>query len=170
MVFQFSSRNAAGVLRPGGTFKTITLKQIALEKVGRETLIPGNGYASDWCNKNAPGLYLFTKAKKIRSPKRHRRFFSMLKKAQENALEIYGNMSPESFRESVTIAAGYYEPFFIPVEGGGVVEMRKAKSIAFENMDDDEFKELHSAVHGVICKDYLVISGDDLNRFALEFL
>jgi hypothetical protein len=57
----------------------------------------------------------------------------------------------DRFREEVTILAGYYD---VVASLGGSVRL-KAKSIAFANMEEDEFERLYSAVINVILQKVL---------------
>ena len=58
----------------------------------------------------------------------------------------------DAYRETLTIAAGYYEPFYSPTRQEW---LEKAKSIAFDKMDETEFSELYERVKDVIYKVYI---------------
>lgn len=87
----------------------------------------------------------------------HRKFFAMLtlafeawdpasqrRKRKYKGVVIAKNF--EQFREDVTIQAGFYEPRY-HVDGSMSL---KAKSIAYDNMEQDEFETLYSAVADVL--------------------
>ena len=77
----------------------------------------------------------------------HRKFFALLNIAYENLPEEY-NMSFENFREEIIKKAGYYESY----KSFNAMEVFKAKSISFSNMDEGEFEELYSKVLDAIIK------------------
>ncbi|ENR0077794.1 DUF1367 family protein, partial [Shigella sonnei] len=52
----------------------------------------------------------------------------------------------EAFREWVTIQAGFYTEHFYPDGSRG----RRAKSIAFANMDETEFQQVYKSVLNVL--------------------
>ena len=58
-----------------------------------------------------------------------------------------GFRSKDAFRKYLTVAAGYYEPFFSPVRGEW---LEIPKSIAFDNMDEAEFRDLYERVKDII--------------------
>lgn len=123
---------------------------------------------------------------------RHRKFFAMLNYAYDNwdphpnpdALdsarwhngeagyyyEVRGQLeevtkSRDLFRKDLIILAGYYEAHF---KITGEVRM-EAKSIAFANMDDDEFYKLYYDVHDVIRKHILRnYTREELDRVLAE--
>jgi hypothetical protein len=87
----------------------------------------------------------------------HRKFFAMLnlafdawdpasqrRKRKYKGVTIAKNF--EQFREDVTIQAGYYEPRY---HADGSMSL-KAKSISYDNMGQDEFEQLYSAVADVL--------------------
>ena len=119
---------------------------------------------------------------------RHRKFFAMLDYAFENwephgggpdfvmeddegfKLKVRGEMVPvlknrERFRKDLIILAGYYEATFNIKN-----EVRlEAKSMAFANMDDDEFTKLYYDVHDVIRRHILRnYSREDFDRVLAE--
>ena len=99
--------------------------------------------------------------KKSRNSKNHKRFFALLKMGFE-AQDSFN--SPEWWREFIIRKAGYYDS----VQDPDGVWMFKAKSIAFERMDELEFRELYKAVSQVIidtCKITEKQIEDNLNLF-----
>ena len=89
----------------------------------------------------------------------HRKFFALLNVAYENLPEDY-NMSFDNFREELIKKAGYYESY----KNFKGVEVYKAKSISFSNMDQGEFEELYSKVLDVILK-LLNVSEKEINEY-----
>lgn len=95
-----------------------------------------------------------------RNGKYHRKFLAMLRFAFNNwDMPIEGvEMGDyhvlkdfESFREDITIRAGYYEATF-GIDGS--VKL-KAQSISFAKMDDAKFERVYSRVVDVILQDIL---------------
>jgi hypothetical protein len=103
------------------------------------------------------GEIVQAKVTKPRNPKFHRKFFALLNvgfdywtpEAEYKGRVVEKNM--DRFREEVTILAGYYD---VVASLGGSVRL-KAKSIAFANMEEDEFERLYSAVINVILQKVL---------------
>jgi hypothetical protein len=93
-------------------------------------------------------------AKKARNIKFHRLFFALLNFAFEmwdppedrqfRGQPIQKNF--ERFREEVLILAGHYDPVY-SLDGSLKLE---AKSIAFANCDEHEFREVYGAVLNVV--------------------
>jgi hypothetical protein len=89
-----------------------------------------------------------------RNAKFLRKYFALLKLAWENLPEhLEQNFPrqqemPDEFRFEIIMRAGYFETY---TNFKGVVQY-KAKSISFENMDDEEFANLYSASIDVILK------------------
>jgi hypothetical protein len=103
-----------------------------------------------------------------RNPKFHRKLFAMLtvgydawepmaqrKRRTYKGVVIAKNF--EAFREDVTILAGYSEQHF---DLKGRMSL-KAKSIAFANMEQEEFEKLYSAVADVLLDLLLTAKGYD---------
>lgn len=82
--------------------------------------------------------------KKVRNYKFHKKFFSLIQLAFDNQ-EAYKFI--DSMREDLIIHAGfsYEETNFITGE-----IKTKAKSIAFQNMDEIEFSQLYESIKNVI--------------------
>lgn len=97
--------------------------------------------------------------KEARNIKFHRLFFALINCSWEYLDEwrqqfFHGNK--DAFRETLIIAAGYVEPFYDPKRGEW---LERAKSIAFNKMDESEFAQLYERVKDVILDIYI---SDDL--------
>lgn len=112
-----------------------------------------------WWKRLEPGEFFTLSYKRPRNGKVHRKFFAMLnyafqhwepararKRLTYKGLPIEKNF--DAFREQVTILAGFYEASY---DLKGRVKL-KAKSIAYDKMDDDEFVRLYEAVFDVLMK------------------
>ncbi len=89
-----------------------------------------------------------------RNPKFHAKFMGMINLAFQNQNEKLAQYTDfNKFRKDLIIEAGFYEEH---VDFNGQIK-REAKSIAFGNMDEDEFSNVFNAVADVICQ--LVIPG-----------
>ena len=141
-----------------------TLKQWIKEK-SQHTIsfrrLPGTELLAPYCD-NAKHLLRITEPANVlafkpeginRDPLLNAKFQKMIQIAYESLPEYLGFKSREAFRKEVLIHAGYYEPFVIVIEGMEV-EIRKAKSIAFHNMDEAEFRQLFKMVHITLIKKY----------------
>ena len=107
-----------------------------------------------------------------RNVKFHRKFFALLQFAYSNWEPDMGKgtRSFETFREELTILAGYYEQH-IKIDGSILL---KAKSISFGSMDDVAFEGLYNAVATVILNcvltDYTRADLDNVIDQAVSFL
>lgn len=121
-------------------------------------LVPFGEEAEAWFNKQPIGSAMHGTITKIRNPRFHRKFFAMLNVAFKNyewpKVETnYGRVtvSFDLFRDFVICKAGHYEAALTPL---GEVRVRP-KSIAWDQMDEDEFQKLYSDVLDHILMNYL---------------
>jgi hypothetical protein len=117
------------------------------EKVAGHIIKPADQQTAEWIEGLNPGQGIYCELKKERDIGFHRKFFKMLNIAYENSDT---DMSFESFRKSLIISAGYFEPEILFIEGEQVM-IKKPKSISFANMDQSEFEEVYNA-----CLDALI--------------
>ena len=83
--------------------------------------------------------------KKPRNYQFHKKYFALLKLCFDNQEQF---KFEHTMREEFTIQAGFY---FKDIDFYGC-EIRKAKSINFESMDDTEFELLYRATKIVVCE------------------
>jgi hypothetical protein len=94
----------------------------------------------------------------VRNPVFLRKFFKMITIAYENR-QIMEDASFNVFRKELIKRAGYYDEY-IDLKGNKVYD---SQSIAFENLDEEEFKILFSKVLDIIIKYVLIgLKGDEL--------
>lgn len=96
------------------------------------------------------GEYYTADIKLIRNPKLHRMFFALINLSWEYLDERQRRGFRESvdlWRQYVTVAAGYVETFYSP-KSKSFVEY--PKSIAWDRMDEAEFRDLYERVKDVI--------------------
>lgn len=137
-------------------------------------LIPANDETIDWLSKKKLGQVFRAEFKAMRNYLFHKKFFSLLNYAFDHwePGEIntkYGKPEKnfETFREYVTIKAGYFYLAFNP-DGGFKV---KAKSISFASMENDEFEKLYSAAIDVILKRILTnYTREDLDEVVMRVI
>jgi len=104
--------------------------------------------------------------KKSRNPGNHRRYFAMLQLVLENAIRPDGSDMFKNIDETrfyMMIKTGNVEHLFIDS-----VYIIKPKSIAFDEMPEDEFRELFSKSIDVALKD--CIPGTDRGEFEQQIL
>lgn len=141
---------------------------------GQHGLVPDGQEAENWFQKAKPGARVVAKVTLPRNGKFHRKFFAMLNVAYSNwdrpQIETpYGTAecSPETFRNDVTVLAGYHE---LRCNTRGEWRLA-AKSIKWANMDDAEFERLYSAVVDVILAKFLTSwTGEDMERSVENFI
>ena len=100
----------------------------------------------------------------IRRPRNvlfHRKFFALIEVGHDNT---HLEMPRDSYRKWATMKAGFYNAYDTPK--GTYFE---PQSIAFHNMDEDEFTEVYNRVLDVIIED-IGATGEDINEQVLSFL
>lgn len=130
------------------------------EKVAGHVIRPADQQTAEWVESLKHGEGLSVVVKKERNLQFHKKFFAMLNMAHDN-LDM--DMSFESFRKSLIISAGYFEPEQLIIEGE-LMEFRKPKSMSFAKMDDLEFQELYDRCVDALAK-YFNVELDKLNDF-----
>jgi hypothetical protein len=83
---------------------------------------------------------------KGRNYKFHRKYFALLKLAFENQQDY---RTIEEMRHDLIIVAGYYNEVTNLITGEII---KKANSISFSSMDENEFSELYEKTKDVVCK------------------
>lgn len=131
----------------------MTKNRIGLYKDDNGHFIPAYDEDYELTQRLKPGRVHYFSIKKIRSPQLHRLFFKLLSVGYENQ-EDYNNF--EHYRADIIVEAGYY---YETVKDFGVV--RTPKSIAYDNMDNIEFKQLFDRVMDVITQ-YIGVPPDVL--------
>ncbi|CAH7344589.1 conserved hypothetical protein [Vibrio chagasii] len=71
---------------------------------------------------------------------------SDLKGQREGIIDVEAYKCEEAYRKQVMIDAGFFE--FVNVAGGGVIKV--PWSIAFDNMQEDDFRKIYRGCHDVI--------------------
>lgn len=120
---------------------------------------PADMFTVGWSEKQKIGTVTTGRFTRPRDLIRHRKFFALLNlgyqywEVQPIFDETTGEFfvpekTPEMFREYVTIQAGFFDQFYYP---DGSLQVR-AKSIAFDNMEEEEFRKLYHNSVNVIMK------------------
>lgn len=115
--------------------------------------IPADDAQAECLRRHKTGKLYRMEFKEVRNGKFLRKFFAMLNVGFD-AFEPGGKewkgepvaKNFDRFRKDCTILAGFYEATY-DINGGVKLE---AKSIAFGNMDEDEFERVYSAVADVL--------------------
>lgn len=149
--------------------------EVAFKKIGRDLLIPLTPDDQEWLDKVQMMGVVKTKWVKERSSQNHKRFFALMKLAfdhwepkpvQYQGRTVQPEKNFEEFRRWLIVLCGYYTVTGYP---DGSVRIR-AKSIAFGNMDEAEFRQLFSTAIDVLLKLVMTnYSRPDLERAVLEF-
>jgi len=143
------------------------------KKVGN-ALIPFDEETVEWFEKLQQGCAVHGKLTQPRNLLFLRKFFKMLRIAYDNndwpeVQTPYGEAkcSFKIFRKFCIVKAGFFEIEVTP-EGNLKYE---PKSIAFANMDEDEFQETYSAVLDVVLQRFLTNwQSDDMDRAVQEYI
>jgi hypothetical protein len=127
--------------------------EVLLKKTADGALVPVDEGNADLLKKIKLDATLRCEIKRVRNPKFLRKFFKLLSlgyEAWEPGIAEYKGFEVqkdfEQFRETVTIAAGH---FYVTTNLNGAVRVR-AKSIAFDSMEEEEFESLYTSVANVL--------------------
>lgn len=112
-------------------------------------LVPIDDYAYDEKRKLKIGEVYQAEVKLCRNYRFHKLYFALINCAWEYLPErqAEGFRSKGNFRKYVEVAAGYCEPFYSPSKQEW---LEVPKSIAFDSMDEAEFRDLYDRVKDVI--------------------
>lgn len=106
---------------------------------------------------------------KARNIQFHKKYFALIKCAWLNLPEQYDALypHPENLRKAVQRMAGFKEEIYFP---DGRIE-DESISIAFDKMDELEFREVYNKVLDVILKFFLTgNTNEEINNEILNFL
>jgi len=103
----------------------------------------------------------YVDVKKQRNSDFHRKFFKMVKTVYENQ-ELYNNS--EHLRKILTMKAGYVDTV---VTNTGVTYL--PHSIAFDKMDETEFKEFYSKFVDAVIKEFKY-NDDEYKNILMDFI
>lgn len=129
------------------------MTDIYLTKTPTGALVPADSQSAEYLQKQKVGQGFRASFVCVRNIRFHKKFFALLKYAfdcwQPEEKLYKGKPVAKNFnqfRADITILAGYYET---AIRMDGTVRVTP-KSIAFPNMDEDEFSELYSSVIDVL--------------------
>lgn len=151
--------------------------KIFLVKSKNGGLYPADDEARKYLKRRKPGQAFSCVVTQVRNYKFLQKFMVLISavhdalpepaKIKIKGVEIQPISTKESVREFLTVAAGYHDVYGYP---DGKVRVR-AKSIAYENMEEEEFEKLYSAVIDAALKNLPKHwSDEELNRVANEIL
>ena len=143
------------------------MKELVLTKAPGGALIPVDPQAAEFIAKLKVGQGVTAAIKRHRNPRFHRKFMALLNLAFDAWEPVEATYKGQvvgknfdQFRRDVTVLAGFYE---MAVNVKGEVRLT-AKSISFQNMDEDEFSALYNAVCNVVLQRFLTnYTRDDLD-------
>lgn len=153
-------------------------KDIVLTKT-MNGLVPGDSDTDEWYHRIKLGESVWGKEfTRMRNVKFHRKFFALITLAYNQweppAIDSkWGKVmkNKKVFRKHLLVLAGYGEPVF-KIDGSFRME---AKSIAFSNMDQEEFEKVYNSIIDVILeqipqfKNYTRDEMDELVNKVLHF-
>jgi hypothetical protein len=100
--------------------------------------------------------------KKARNYKFLKKFMALIRYGNENSKTV--EMPFDAYREYITMKAGYFEHYSTPTK-----TFFRAKSIAFDNMDEETFQDVYSRVLDEIIKD-TEATKEDIEKELSSFL
>lgn len=110
-------------------------------------------YDEGWDEKRRlkPGEVYEAEIRPARNIRMHRMYFALVSAAWECLPEgaAAGFRDREGFRKYLEVAAGWYEPFYSPLRGEW---LEIPKSVAFDRMDDADFRRLYERVKDVVLR------------------
>ena len=109
-------------------------------------LVPHNPETQKYMLNRKEGEVIVAEIKRARNYENHKRFFSFI----DATFDIQRHFdTPEAYRRWLTMKCGYFSTIVAP--NGNTIFV--ADSIAFENMEEDEFKKLFSTAIDVFLKE-----------------
>jgi len=108
--------------------------------------IPHDEKTVEWMVKRKPGEIFSFEVKNARNYENHKRFFSFIDQTFDMQ-EHFENK--EIYRKWITMKCGHFDTIVTP-KGDTIFA---AKSIAFERMEEEEFKELFSSAIDVFLRE-----------------
>ena len=120
-------------------------------------LSPNSGVDHENYSKLKTGQIYFCQFKRSRNPDFHRKMFAVIKAMFENQPEATTIENMEDYRHQLLLHLGYVHTYIIPKTGATVA---RVKSMAFDEMDEDEFTDLYNDLLSLAAKIY----GDDFVR------
>ena len=141
------------------------MKKIELVKRSDGSFIPGHNSDHEACKRVAPGDSIEGRIGSVRNLRFHKKFFALIKYVHHHMIEDLAAKYPttDALRYELTRIAGYWEPH-VTYDGTTIY---KPKSLAFDSMGEDEFKEVYRDVLDVALK-YFVSEVDE--QELLEFM
>lgn len=131
---------------------------IVLRKTAPDTLVAIDRVASDSLARIPPGDVVRAEIRRIRNIDHHRKFFALLHLIFQNQT-VYSDI--DDMREDITIAAGHCSRRHM---ADGTIIVR-AKSIAFDKMDQTAFEDFYERVIDIVCREIIPrLNKDDLRR------
>lgn len=129
------------------------MTELVLQKLANGSFVPVDESSKKYLNKIPVGQGITGKFKRHRNPGFHRKYFVLLHYAFDMwtpAVRQYKGMVVhkefEQFRNDIVVLSGHYET---SVNLNGDVRLR-AKSLAFDSMDQEEFQSVYEATITVI--------------------
>jgi len=119
--------------------------KILLKKTNN-TLMPVYDSDKESFDKIPADELVWAEIKKARNYEFHKKFFALCKLGWLNSKHV--EMPFDAYRKYATMKAGFYETYKTPK---GI--MIEAKSIAFDKMTEEEFKEVYNRVFDFIVED-----------------
>lgn len=118
-----------------------TVTEAVFQRIDAQTFIVHD----QQCAESLPSMFV-AKVKKSRNPSFHRKVFAFFKfcfdhwASDREFMDERGQF--EVFRNHLTVLAGYYDPYYT-IKGETRIE---AKSLAYENMSEEEFQSCYVAL------------------------
>ena len=125
-------------------------------------LVPYDEATQKYILNRKPGEIIVGEIKRARNYENHKRFFAFLNTTfdmQEHFEEL------EAYRYWLVMKCGYFDTIIAP----NGTTMFKAKSIAFESMEEDEFQKLFSRAIDVFIRELGNGLNDDELMQAIQF-
>lgn len=120
-------------------------------------LFPNSGVDHEPYAKLKTGQIYYVQFKRSRNPDFHRKMFAVIKAMHDNQPEATTIENMEDYRHQLLLHLGYVHTYIIPKTGATVV---RVKSMAFDEMDEEEFTDLYNDLLSFAAKVY----GDDFVR------
>lgn len=127
-------------------------KTLNFVKIRGQIIAPMDDETAQYLEKKADGIcFEVREVGIIRSPHFHRKFMASLRTAWENLPELNDYPDFEPFRKAVLILAGYFDVIILPTPAGPV-QYKQARSMAYGEIEEKEFRELYEKCKNVLAK------------------
>lgn len=140
------------------------MTDIVFQRIDKQCFIVHDDIVSD----SLPSMFVCT-LKSARNPSFHNKVFKFLRFCFEHWSSDKEFMNEQGqfdvFRKHLTVLAGYYDSFY-SIKGDVRIE---AKSLAYHNMNEEEFKQCYTALINAAVRNIFVNCDENIEEKLMSF-